>query len=213
MSSEDSEIETFETEQQQQQQTSEQPQPTSIFFRTRGYSWRSKRLLRFYAILDEEIENLDANPTKRKRGSGKRERRSGPVKDAFSHPPEGVSRWMLSKRWYRESKAKYPDFEVLMGKLVVTVPESTTSEGSTWLGFRELGEESGDEEEEENGGAGAGVGVTSVPVAGVSQPSSTYHAQYIHQDSFRVHLHSIDMGVAPQEPYSTSTGLFMNYTL
>ena len=197
MSSEDSEIET-------DTQTGE----SLSVFRTRGYAWRSKRLLRFYDILDEEVENPDTNPTstlKRRRGMGKRERRTGPVREAFSLPPEGVSSWMLSKRWYRESKVKYPDFEALMSKLIVSVRENADagtalSEGSsTWLRFRELGDES--EDGEENGR----VGVTSVPE--VARPSTT------HQDSFRVHLHSADMSLAPQQPYGTSSGIFMNYTL
>ena len=182
-------------------------------FRTRGYAWRSKRLLRFYDILDEEVENPETNPTstlKRRRGVGRRERRSGPVKEAFSLPPEGVLSWMLSKRWYRESKVKYPDFEALMGKLIASVRENSNagtapSEGSSaWLGFRELGDES--EDGEENGGSTGGVGVTFVPP--VARPSTS-----LTQDSFRVHLHSTDMGIAAQQPYGASTGVFMNYTL
>ena len=112
-------------------------QPISIL-RTRGYTWRSKRLLRFYEILDDE-ERSDVIP-KLKRGVGKRERRVGPPKEEFILPPEGVATWMISKRWYRSSLVTRPDLATLLSKRVSDTP------GFDWSNFIELGDASSDED-------------------------------------------------------------------
>lgn len=107
--------------------------------RTRGYSWRSKRLLRFYEILDDE-ERTDAN-TKLKRGAGKKERRVGPPKEGFILPPEGVSTWMISKRWYNSLLTTRPDLPSLLSKRITDAPDFD------WVNFHQLGEDSSDEQD------------------------------------------------------------------
>jgi hypothetical protein len=99
--------------------------------RTRGYAWRSKRLLRFYEILDDE-GRTDAS-TKLKRGVGKRERRDGPPKEGFILPPEGAATWMISKRWYKSSLTTRPDLPSLLSKRITDSPEFD------WPNFHELG--------------------------------------------------------------------------
>jgi hypothetical protein len=106
--------------------------------RTHGYAWRSKRLLRFYEILDEE-ERTDSS-AKLKRGVGKRERRVGSLKEGFSLPPEGTATWMISKRWYKSSLTTRPDLSTLLGKRITDTPDFD------WPNFDELGDESSDED-------------------------------------------------------------------
>ncbi|KJA29931.1 hypothetical protein HYPSUDRAFT_174932 [Hypholoma sublateritium FD-334 SS-4] len=114
------------------------PQPNSIL-RTHGYAWRSARLLRFYCILDDE-ETAESS-TKPKRGSGKKERRIGPVKDEFILPPQGVATWMVSQRWYKASLNDHPDLPYTLGQLI------ENPAGFVWTQFPDLGDESTDEEQ------------------------------------------------------------------
>ncbi len=146
--------------------------------RTCGYAWRSKRLLRFYEILDEE-ERIDAS-AKLKRGVGRRERRDGPLKEGFILPPEGSATWMISKRWYKSSLTTRPDLPTLLSKRITDTPDFD------WPNFRELGEETSDED---------------VPA------STSVQQGQLH--SFQIRLQNSDLST----PTQNTTGTFMNYTL
>ncbi|KAF8897679.1 hypothetical protein BD779DRAFT_1432207 [Infundibulicybe gibba] len=107
---------------------------SSGVLRTRGYSWRSTRLMRFYCILDDE-ERAE-NSSKPKRGIGRKERCMGPPKEGFHLPPSGVASWMVSKSWIHTAQSTYPDLPDMLEKLVVDPP------GFDWEHFTSLGEES-----------------------------------------------------------------------
>jgi len=113
----------------------ETSQSTPIL-RTRGYTWRSTRLLRFYSKLDDE----DESTLKLKRGVGRKERRVGSTKEEFLLPPQGVATWMISRRWYKSSLATHSDLPGTLSKLIIDPVDFD------WLHFHELGEESADEE-------------------------------------------------------------------
>ncbi len=85
--------------------------PTSIL-RTRGYAWRSQRLVRFYNILDNEA------PSKLKRGVGKKERQIGPLKEGSHFPPKGIASWMISKRWMKAAQQDHHDLPNMLRKLI-----------------------------------------------------------------------------------------------
>ncbi|KAJ7781084.1 hypothetical protein B0H16DRAFT_1497024 [Mycena metata] len=106
--------------------------------RTRGYDWRSTRLLRFYAVLDEE-DSADAS-ARPKRGVGRRERFIGPHKEGFHLPPKGVASWMVSRRWVFASQVGHPDLGDALRELVFDAP------GWDWTRFGELGAETDNEE-------------------------------------------------------------------
>ncbi|KXN83740.1 hypothetical protein AN958_00883 [Leucoagaricus sp. SymC.cos] len=105
----------------------------SSILRTRGYAWRSQRLLRFFAILD------DAVPTKIKRGVGKKERACGPVKEGFNLPPKRVASWMISKQWMTAAQREHSDLPSVMGKLI------EEPAGFEWCRLDILGEDSEDD--------------------------------------------------------------------
>ncbi|RDB22541.1 hypothetical protein Hypma_010034 [Hypsizygus marmoreus] len=107
---------------------------SSGMLRTRGYLWRSTRLKRFYSVLDNE-EKVDKS-SKPKRGSGKRERCTGPPKEGFHLPPQGVATWMISRQWINATQLQYPDLPDALSKLVLDPP------GFDWDQFDALGEES-----------------------------------------------------------------------
>ncbi|KAJ7283938.1 hypothetical protein C8J57DRAFT_1054359 [Mycena rebaudengoi] len=109
---------------------------------TRGYAWRSSRLLRFYAVLD--IEEQAETSSRPKRGVGKRGRITGPPKDGFHLPPKGVASWMLSRRWVYSAQVQHPDLPNILEKLVVDAP------GLDWTRFSELGPETDAEDENMN---------------------------------------------------------------
>ncbi|KAG6880363.1 hypothetical protein C0992_007774 [Termitomyces sp. T32_za158] len=100
---------------------------------TRGHQWRSARLKRFYDILDEE-EKQDKHSMP-KRGLGKKERCIGAPKD-FALPPGRVASWMISKRWIKDSQARYSDLSTVLRKRIEDPP------GFDCKGFDVLGEES-----------------------------------------------------------------------
>jgi hypothetical protein len=79
---------------------------------TRGYAWRSQRLIRFYAILDIEA------PSKLKRGVGKKERQTGPLKEGFHLPPKGIASWMISKRWMKAAQQEHHDLPNVLRRLI-----------------------------------------------------------------------------------------------
>ncbi|KAJ7044497.1 hypothetical protein C8F04DRAFT_588509 [Mycena alexandri] len=105
---------------------------------TRGYEWRSTRLLRFYAVLDEE-DTADAR-ARPKRGVGRRERFTGPHKEGFHLPPKGIASWMVSRRWVFTAQVVHPDLGDALKELVFDAP------GWDWTRFGELGVETDNEE-------------------------------------------------------------------
>lgn len=81
--------------------------PPVAAFRTRGPPWRSARLRRLYMVLDDHARLEKSG--KPRRGLGRRKRHDGPPKDGLALPPKGVARWMVSKRWLRETEATRTD--------------------------------------------------------------------------------------------------------
>ncbi|TBU32889.1 hypothetical protein BD311DRAFT_749918 [Dichomitus squalens] len=112
---------------------------TMQVFRTRGLSWRSSRLLRFYAILDNQ-DRIDKS-FRPKRGVGRRVRREGPPKDGFFLPPKGVARWMVSQKWIREMEAVRPDLTDILRELVVDPAEPEAEDARILLGPDETSDE------------------------------------------------------------------------
>ena len=75
------------------------PHSKTKVLQIRRLPWRSLRLERLYAMLDEE--DLADRNTKPRRGIGRIERIIGPDMDPSELPPMNASRWMVSKRWVR----------------------------------------------------------------------------------------------------------------
>ena len=101
-------------------------------FRTRGLRWRSARLRRFYAVLDEQ--DRFEKSAKPKRGLGRRVRREGLPKDGLFLPPKGVARWMVSRKWIREMEAVRPDLADILRELIVEPAEPEAEDARTLLG-------------------------------------------------------------------------------
>ncbi|TFK43658.1 hypothetical protein BDQ12DRAFT_731647 [Crucibulum laeve] len=114
------------------------PRPPGLLC-TRGYTWRSSRLVKFYSILDDE-DRLDKSE-KPKRGLGKKERFTGPAKPGFHLPPQGVASWMISKQWYNLTIKDRPNLPETLKKLV------DDSNGFDWENFHDLGNETDSEHE------------------------------------------------------------------
>lgn len=106
--------------------------------RMRGLPWRSVRLLRFYAHLDED-EKVDKTLKSKRPQARTKERCLGPPKDGFHLPPKGVASWMISQRWFREARDAHPDLGEILKGLVVDPP------GFDWEQFHYLGPDSEDE--------------------------------------------------------------------
>lgn len=120
-------------------ETDPQSSQSHTVLTTHGYGWRSSRLLRFYSTLD--AEDTAESSSKPKRGLGRMERRTGPIKDEFILPPSGVASWMISRRWYKASLTLNPDLHQTLSKLTVDPA------GFDWERFADLGVESADEED------------------------------------------------------------------
>jgi len=105
--------------------------------RIRGLPWRSMRLQRFYATLDEE--DVMDKAKRPKRGVGRKQRRLGPFKDGVAMPPPGAASWMISKRWLRHLHMVRPDLAAVTKSMVVDPP------GFDWSQCVSLGAESDDE--------------------------------------------------------------------
>ncbi|KAK0468185.1 uncharacterized protein EV420DRAFT_1503283 [Desarmillaria tabescens] len=88
---------------------------------SRGYPWRSKRLIRFYEILDRE--DIGDKASKPKRGVGKKDRVVGPLKEGFHLPPKGVASWMISRRWMEEAQLTRSDLPRLLESIVKDQPD------------------------------------------------------------------------------------------
>ncbi|EMD40805.1 hypothetical protein CERSUDRAFT_149244 [Gelatoporia subvermispora B] len=117
--------------------------------RIRGLPWRSMRLQRFFAILDAE-ESADRS-TKPRRGSGRKERCIGPLKEGLMLPPKGVASWMVSRRWIQGILAARPDIAAALQEIIIDPP------GFDWGTFFALGAESDDEMEREETVAGQNI--------------------------------------------------------
>lgn len=102
---------------------------------TRGYLWRSSRLLHFFHALDQEDMAVP------KRGSAKMNRAIGTPKESIGLPPKGVSSWMISRRWIRATQVKQPDLSEALERLVCGSPNLPPET------VFQLGEESEEEEE------------------------------------------------------------------
>ena len=89
---------------------------SSDTLRTRGYAWRSSRLIRFYHALDrEEMSDKSMKP---KRGAGKRDRIPGPNKENDVLPPKGVATWMISRRWLKRTRISHPEVAQALDNLI-----------------------------------------------------------------------------------------------
>lgn len=111
-------------------------------FRVRGIPWRSHRLLRFYALLDEE-ERLDIERgVKHRRNVIKKDKNLVEYKDLSVMPPEGVASWMISKRWRKELSMYNEDLLKSLDQLVVD------PQGFDWSHYDALGVETEDEPED-----------------------------------------------------------------
>ncbi|KAI0638065.1 hypothetical protein C8Q77DRAFT_1153750 [Trametes polyzona] len=108
-------------------------------FRTRGPSWRSARLRRYFAVLDDH--DRAEKSFKPKRGVGRRVRREGPPKDGLFLPPKGIVRWMVSRRWLQETEATRPDLVDTLRELIVDVVEQETEVTRVLLGSEESEDE------------------------------------------------------------------------
>ncbi|TFY61592.1 hypothetical protein EVJ58_g4419 [Rhodofomes roseus] len=113
------------------------PQTRPKALRIRGLPWRSLRLQRFYALLDEEDQADKSN--KPKRGSGRKERHVGPDKGPHILPPAGTLGWMVSKRWIRQLQCTRADLAQAAMTLI------SVSDGIDWNECTILGAESDDD--------------------------------------------------------------------
>ena len=103
--------------------------------KVRGIPWRGNRLLKFYAVLDED-DRIDKS-MKPKRG--RCDRNDGPPKDGLTIPPKGVASWMISRRWLRDVQLVHPEVLQAVQELVYDPP------GFDWTKFDALGYETDDE--------------------------------------------------------------------
>lgn len=88
---------------------------------SRGYPWRSKRLIRLYEVLDRE--DIGDKASKPKRGVGKKDRAVGPLKEGFCLPPKGVASWMISRRWIAETQLTRSDLPRWLESIVNDLPD------------------------------------------------------------------------------------------
>lgn len=107
----------------------------TTILRIRYLAWRSERLRRLYQILDEK-EDADRSQ-KPRRGVGRKVRQIGLPKDGNPPPPKGVPRWMVSKKWIRDSELNNPFLASILRDIL-----GDTSEGVSWDILASLGDES-----------------------------------------------------------------------
>ncbi|KAJ2916450.1 hypothetical protein MD484_g3981, partial [Candolleomyces efflorescens] len=139
--------------------------------RTRGYAWRSKRLLHFYYVLDQE--DMSDKSSRPKRGVGKRGRIQGPPKDLDLLPPKGVSTWMISRRWLRATRRRHPG---VLDTLEELVDDSVQFE---WGRFHVLGEETeGSDTDAPVNDSGPQPGHQFPPPLPLPMPSIAVHPQH-----------------------------------
>lgn len=111
--------------------------------KVRGLPWRSNRLLRFYAILDDSQKLEEDNSDKPRRISQRKERCLGPPKEGYQLPPKGIAGWMLSRRWLKEKRREQPDLAEKIQRY------AADSAGFDWDQFDLLGVETEEESEPE----------------------------------------------------------------
>lgn len=128
----------------------------------RGLPWRSSRLQRFFAILDEE-EHLHRS-MQPKRGANKKIRRQGPPKNGVYMPPQGVASWMISQRWMQDMRAKHPELLELLKNIIVD------PQGFDWSEFTAFGTESDGDDEMERGDEYVPRGDTSYSLQNALKP-------------------------------------------
>jgi len=107
--------------------------------RVRGLPWRSHRLLRFYAILDEQERREVEFGLKNIRRISKKDRCAGEFKDISTMPPKGVASWMISRRWVKQLSMYNEDLLKSLEDLVVDPA------GFDWDQYDVLGVETEDE--------------------------------------------------------------------
>ncbi|KAK0498621.1 hypothetical protein EDD18DRAFT_1158480 [Armillaria luteobubalina] len=107
---------------------------------SRGYPWRSKRLIRLYEILDKE--DVGDKASKPKRGVGKKDRTVGPLKEGFCLPPKGVASWMVSRRWIAETQLTRSDLPHWLESIVNDLPDFDSTVQKCVI----LGDDSDDDE-------------------------------------------------------------------
>jgi hypothetical protein len=123
-------------ESDQEQSSSRSPNSRSTKLTVHPLPWRSKRLVAFFAMLDARHDvHIKDLP---KRGVGRRARVDGQPRDAGRMPPRGVQRWMISKKWWRETEVEVKDLETVLDK-------SGPGEDELDLGALGLADESEDE--------------------------------------------------------------------
>jgi hypothetical protein len=113
--------------------------------------WRSKRLERFYALLDEASALRPESTANRPRGVERRARKRGPAKTGTGRqvqglvlPPKGVASWMISKHWRRKATETLKHTRKLLPQLI----QEDQASNFDWDEFDLLGSES-----EEDAGA------------------------------------------------------------
>lgn len=129
MSSEESEDGSVSGDQLQQRSSGRAPK--SAIIRVRGLGWRSSRLVKLFHLLDEAGQNDPALSSTLPRGDKGKQKMTGEAKDtsktgALIFPPQGISSWMISKRWLRRATLVQGDVVNLLRGLIVDHP------GSDW---------------------------------------------------------------------------------
>ncbi|KLO15883.1 hypothetical protein SCHPADRAFT_848902 [Schizopora paradoxa] len=100
----------------------------------RCLAWRSSRLQKLYELIDEREEFERSQ--KPRRGVGRKDRRFGQPKDGNPLPPTGVRKWMVSKKWFRESQSRSTHVANILKDSVLDDGEAA------WMSLAPLGPES-----------------------------------------------------------------------
>lgn len=121
----------------------ERPHVNGIL-KIRCLAWRSARLEELFHVIDsfEEHDRL----SKPKRGVGRKDRRSGPPKDGNPPPPQGIPRWMVSKKWLRDASDYNPQYV----SLVVDLDQEVSPQVLTSLGDESEGETEQEPQQQHN---------------------------------------------------------------
>jgi len=104
------------------------------YLKIRCLAWRSSRLQKLYELVDEREEFERSQ--KPRRGIGRKDRRLGEPKDGNPLPPIGIFKWMVSKKWYRESQSHSTHVASLLQECVLEDGETA------WMSLAPLGPES-----------------------------------------------------------------------
>lgn len=145
------------------------------YLNIRCLAWRSSRLQKLYELIDdrEEFERSQ----KPRRGVGRKDRRLGQPKDGNPLPPSGVLKWMVSKKWFRDSQSRSTHIASILKDSVLADGEAA------WMSLVSLGPESdyGDD-----------------PHPPMMMPSTDYNSTYYGQNQWAEGLGFVNMnGVLP----------------